>query len=167
MTREEIKNTPELIDFLLDESVLADSRTKVRKRLEEVCNLAIKALSQEPICPSAGVDCEDCPAYEPCEVEAAKLQQAYNKGFEDCRQAVLDEIDDTNRRGGFGCKLSYLEDKDYKRLCKALDNENVLDKIRDEIERMRSKDEGRWKIDGTYLNIDYVIEVIDRYRGDK
>ena len=28
---------------------------------------------------------------------------------EDCisRQAVLDEIDDTNRRGGFGCKLSY------------------------------------------------------------
>lgn len=23
------------------------------------------------------------------------------------RQAVLDEIDDTNRRGGFGCKLSY------------------------------------------------------------
>lgn len=27
---------------------------------------------------------------QPCEVEAAKLQQAYNKGFEDCRQAVLD-----------------------------------------------------------------------------
>lgn len=26
-----------------------------------------------------------------------------------------------------------LEDKDYKRLCKALDNESVLDKIRDEI----------------------------------
>ena len=29
---------------------------------------------------------------EPLEVEAAKLQQAYNKGFEDCRQAVLDLI---------------------------------------------------------------------------
>ena len=57
-------------------------------------------------------NCEECPIYgmtgtdhcekdcvrlainaleqEPCEVEAAKLQQAYNKGFEDCRQAVLD-----------------------------------------------------------------------------
>ena len=35
--------------------------------------------------------CED---YEPCEDVVS-------------RQAVLDEIDDTNRRGGFGCKLSY------------------------------------------------------------
>ena len=52
MTREEIKNTPELVDFMLDKCVLADSRTKVRKRLEEVCDLAIKALEQEP--------CEDC-----------------------------------------------------------------------------------------------------------
>ena len=48
MTREEIKNTPEIVDFMLDKSVLADSRAKVRERLEEVCNLAIKALEQEP-----------------------------------------------------------------------------------------------------------------------
>lgn len=48
MTREEIKNTPELVDFMLDKCVLADSRTKVRKRLEEVCDLAIKALDQQP-----------------------------------------------------------------------------------------------------------------------
>jgi len=48
MTREEIKNTPELVDFMLDKSVLADSRAKVRERLEEVCNLAIKALEQQP-----------------------------------------------------------------------------------------------------------------------
>ena len=46
MTREEIKNTPELVGFMLDKCVLADSRTKVRKRLEEVCDLAIKALEQ-------------------------------------------------------------------------------------------------------------------------
>ena len=26
---------------------------------------------------------------QPCEVEAAKLQQAYNKGFEDCRQSAI------------------------------------------------------------------------------
>ena len=30
---------------------------------------------------------------EPLEVEAAQLQKAYNKGFEDCRQAVLDKIE--------------------------------------------------------------------------
>ena len=47
MTREEIKNTPELVGFMLDKCVLADSRTKVRKRLEEVCDLAIKAINQE------------------------------------------------------------------------------------------------------------------------
>jgi len=39
----------------------------------EAINMAIQALEQQP-----------------CEVEAEKLQQAYNKGFEDCRQAVLD-----------------------------------------------------------------------------
>lgn len=31
---------------------------------------------------------------EPLEVEAAKLQKAYNKGFEDCRQAVNEIIND-------------------------------------------------------------------------
>lgn len=56
MTNEEIKNTPELVDFMLDKCVLADSRAKVRKRLEEVCDMAIKALEQEP--------CEDCVSRE-------------------------------------------------------------------------------------------------------
>lgn len=37
-------------------------------------------------------DAERKKEQEPCEVEAAKLQQAYNKGFEDCRQAVLDGL---------------------------------------------------------------------------
>lgn len=49
MTREEILNTPKIVDFMLDESVMADSREKLRKRLEKVCNLAIKALEQEPV----------------------------------------------------------------------------------------------------------------------
>ena len=49
MTIKEIENTPELVDFILDKSVLADSRTKVYKRLKEVCDLAIKALEQEDV----------------------------------------------------------------------------------------------------------------------
>ena len=48
MTREEIKNIPEIVDFMLDKSVIADSRMKLHKRLEEICELAIKALEQEP-----------------------------------------------------------------------------------------------------------------------
>ena len=47
MTREEIKNTPEIVDFMLDKSVIADSRMKLHKRLEEICELAIKALEQQ------------------------------------------------------------------------------------------------------------------------
>lgn len=49
MTREEIKNTPEIVDFLLDESVTLDSRMKLHKRLEELCKLANKALEREPL----------------------------------------------------------------------------------------------------------------------
>lgn len=37
------------------------------KRFDEAYQIAIKALEQEPICPSHGIDCEDCPAYDPCE----------------------------------------------------------------------------------------------------
>lgn len=48
MTKEEIKNTPEIVDFMLDKSVIADSRMKLHKRLEEICELAIKILEQEP-----------------------------------------------------------------------------------------------------------------------
>ena len=48
MTKDEIKNTPELVDYLLDESVIADSRKKLHKRMDEICNLAIQALEQEP-----------------------------------------------------------------------------------------------------------------------
>ena len=37
------------------------------------------------------IDGIDTLEQEPCEIEAVKLQQAYTKGFEDCRQAVLDQ----------------------------------------------------------------------------
>ena len=46
MTIQEIRNTPEIVDFMLDKSVITDSRIKLYKRLEEICELAIKALEQ-------------------------------------------------------------------------------------------------------------------------
>lgn len=48
MTREEIKNTPEIVDFMLSESVMSESKEILHKRLDEICNLAIQALEQEP-----------------------------------------------------------------------------------------------------------------------
>ena len=44
-----------------------------------------------------------------------------------------------------------LEDKDYKRLCKALDNENMLEQIRNEIQALDDK-----------LCQQFLIEDIDR-----
>lgn len=52
MTKKEILNTPEIVDFMIDKSVMVDSKMKLHKRLDELCKLAIKALEQEP--------CEDC-----------------------------------------------------------------------------------------------------------
>lgn len=48
MTREEILNTPEIVDFMIDKSVMVDSKMKLHKRLEELCKLAIEALEQQP-----------------------------------------------------------------------------------------------------------------------
>lgn len=58
-----------------------------------------------------------------------------------------------------------LEDKDYKRLCKALDNENVLDEIRAEIEQL-------YTVDTVYEDVVAVdkadvLHIIDKYKGDK
>lgn len=48
MTREEILNTPKIVDFMIDKSVMVDSKMKLHNRLDELCKLAIKALEQEP-----------------------------------------------------------------------------------------------------------------------
>ena len=49
---------------------------------KEALDMAIQALKQEPICPSHGVDCEDCPAYKPQEpCDDAISRQAAIKAF--------------------------------------------------------------------------------------
>ena len=53
-----------------------------------------------------------------------------------------------------------LEDKDYKRLCKALDNEDVLDKISAEIEEIET-------YDGLYIDRAYVLQIIDKYKAER
>lgn len=54
-----------------------------------------------------------------------------------------------------------LEDKDYKRLCEALDNEDVLDKIRSEIEQKISNASSVDYING--LNVALMI-INEKYR---
>lgn len=51
-----------------------------------------------------------CTEQEPLEVEVAELQKAYNKGFEDCRQAVLDIISELNA-------ISFYEAQEDSREC--------------------------------------------------
>ena len=73
-----------------------------------------------------------------------------------------------------------LEDKDYKRLCKALDNESVFEQIRSEIEQAKTieikTDDTAFKasadvvINPQYRNftsgVDIALQIIDKYRGD-
>ena len=54
-----------------------------------------------------------------------------------------------------------LEDKDYKRLCKALDNEGVLDKISAEIEKEMSNADSVDYLNG--LNMSLMI-INEKYR---
>lgn len=48
MTREEIENLPKNVNTLLDLSVTMPTRQKLNEKLNKVCELAIKALQQEP-----------------------------------------------------------------------------------------------------------------------
>lgn len=71
-----------------------------------------------------------------------------------------------------------LEDKDYKRLCKALDNEDVLEKIRAEIKAkieeeefarsvFRHEEKDTYKAEqctGSIMAYNNVIKLIDKYR---
>ena len=63
------------------------------------------------------------------------------------------------RLGGLRHK-QIISDKDYDRLCKALDNEDVLDKIRAEIEQMNNIDYVE------PVTVDDVLQIIDKYRKE-
>ena len=58
-----------------------------------------------------------------------------------------------------------LEDKDYKRLCKALDNEDVLEQIRTEIDvaRFIDKDTKLCK-NANASGLEVALQIIDKYR---
>ena len=56
-----------------------------------------------------------------------------------------------------------LEDKDYKRLCKALDKEDVLEQIRAEIEHWESDDTQDEYQMGAMDMQNYVLRVIDKW----
>lgn len=64
-----------------------------------------------------------------------------------------------------------ITDKDCDRLCKALDNESVLDKIRTDIEEYKSRRLG-WAIGtedletGKQIALKYVLALIDEYKTE-
>jgi hypothetical protein len=55
-----------------------------------------------------------------------------------------------------------ITDKDCNRLCNTLDNESVLEKIRDEIEELQMY-KGLYNI---YIDRAHVLEIIDKYRAE-
>lgn len=57
-----------------------------------------------------------------------------------------------------------ISDKDYDRLCKALDNENVLDKIRAEI--LNDWQIKKFPSSPFSCGLRYALEIIDKYRGE-
>ena len=76
---------------------LKKKRNKAHPYDVEYYDMAISALKQEPICPSAGVDCEDCPAYEPCEdaVSRDEVHKILWKAIED-----LEDLPSLTNGGG-------------------------------------------------------------------
>lgn len=58
-----------------------------------------------------------------------------------------------------------LEDKDYKRLCKALDNEKVLEQIRDEIDQKQYDfmSDGDYN-EGIRFGLMLAYQIIDKYK---
>lgn len=84
MTREEILNTPEIVDFMIDKSVMLESKMKLHKRLDELCKLAIEALDQEP--------CEDCISRKHLLDEIASLKEStWFKDDTNCAMAIRKE----------------------------------------------------------------------------
>jgi superfamily I DNA and/or RNA helicase len=69
------------------------------------------------------------------------------------------------RLGGLRHK-QIISSKDYDRLCKALDNENVLDKIRAEIEKPLHDERCFDTADAKaqYIALNWCVEIIDKYR---
>jgi hypothetical protein len=59
-----------------------------------------------------------------------------------------------------------LEDKDYKRLCKALDNEKVLEQIRNEIEQVEINGYIR-DVECYRAGLNTAVKIIDKYKGEK
>lgn len=74
MTREEaIKAIQDFIGWFKSDS-------RIYKALE----MAIQAISQVAICPSVGVNCEDCPAYEPCDAVSREAVCEIISDIRDC-----------------------------------------------------------------------------------
>lgn len=136
-----IKNTPELVDFLLDKSVIADSREKLHKRLEEVCNLAIKALEQEP--------CEDCISRQ------AVKELYYKDGYIDFRKICeLPPVNPQPNTDVLEKQMSGSENSLHK----------VKDTLKGVIDAMTIY--SQWD-EGYVAGIESAVDTINRYLGEE
>ena len=104
---------------------------------------------------------------EPLEVKAAQLQKAYNKGFEDCRQAVIDSLHSKfadgfdNDRWWNSMSVLYAINK-VPSVNPQEPKSDVVDKIRAEMHATAEMHEDGYY----YFREEWIDEIIDRYTKD-
>lgn len=131
MTREEILNTPEIVDFMIDKSVMVDSKMKLHKRLEELCKLAIKALEIQACKPNG----DDWESYADRLYELAYQHgQGDKEPCEDCISRA-EAIKETEKllRGNYDAEYIVETLKTLPPVTPKAEQKAILDKITAEI----------------------------------
>lgn len=132
--------------------------TKAYSDMVDACDMAIKALDQEP-CEDAtlkDIFCMGCEykEQEPCEDAVS-------------RQAVIEAIEDDNRNGLYSCFASDNDAQCFKEVIRKLPpvnpQEPIIDKIRAEIARLRDS----WEKDNYHDEADALttaLAILDKYK---
>ena len=124
---------------------------------------------QKPICPSAGIDCEDCPAYEDTISRKAVIDtlERMDKALDEDRTVEnYKELLRECYKVLPSVKPKSEWEHDHEILKAYSDGANaVLDKIREEIKTLSNANPSYWH-SGDMVEREEVFEIIDRYTKD-
>lgn len=178
MTKEEKEAALHCLRAMIDEEVCEECPlygTTGTDHCEKDCvRFAIQALEQKPICPSAGIDCEDCPAHEDTIGRYQKIKQmlyefkemplapCLMKGHICAVHEILNEVIDPFASSSEKPNKSEWQ-QDHEILKAYSDGANaVLDNIRVEIGK-----QSRMHMDGDlYIKASECMQIIDKYKAE-
>ena len=141
--------------------------------------MAIKALEQKPICPSAGVDCEDCPVYGDAisryqkikqmlyELKEMPLAPCLMKGHICAVHEILNEVMEPSTSSSQKPKSEWEHDHEILKAYSDGANE-VLDIIKAEIESKYESipDTFHHYETGFTDALEWVLSIIDKYQAE-